>query len=71
MENRTSRVSRKCLFSSYSKLKSAAITEHYDEVKSAIKQYTELKHKLYDTFSELQLGVWMKKPDEQNQFISK
>ena len=71
MENRTSRVSRKALYHSYIKLKSPSSTELYSEAKSAVKQYTKLKHKLYDTFSELQLGVWMRKPTEQNQFTSR
>ena len=71
MEIRTSRVSRKALYHSYIKLKSPSSTELYSEAKSAVKQYTKLKHKLYDTFSELQLGVWMRKPTEQNQFTSR
>lgn len=44
------------------------IESDYGELKAAVKEYQEVKERLYKAFEKEDLGTWLKKPQEQDQF---
>ncbi|XP_059618835.1 double-stranded RNA-specific editase Adar isoform X2 [Phlebotomus argentipes] len=76
IHNKISRITKQSFFARYAKLisqlplieKRHAIDCDYGEMKASVKEYQVAKQELFTAFKREDLGHWLKKPIEQNQF---
>uniref|UniRef100_A0A1B0CVB8 Uncharacterized protein n=2 Tax=Lutzomyia longipalpis TaxID=7200 RepID=A0A1B0CVB8_LUTLO len=76
IHNKISRITKQSFFARYAKLisqlplieKRATIDCDYGEMKASVHEYQIAKQELFTAFKREDLGHWLKKPIEQNQF---
>lgn len=74
--NKVSRLSKQTFFMRYTNLIkklpnlriSRTITGDYGEIKASVREYQIAKKELFDAFRREDLGNWLKKPQEQDEF---